>query len=389
MNKIIIAPDSFKGAVDAPRAAAAIARGLKRVWPDVPMITYPIADGGEGTARAMVYATAGTLITEPVAGPQGKPVLAHWAVLGDGETAVIELAQAAGLPQVPLSEHDPRRTTTRGVGELVLRAIARNPNLCRLIFALGGSATNDGGAGLLQAMGVRLLDDSGNELPAGGAALANLTMADFETAQRLPELEIIIACDVDNPLTGERGASAVFGPQKGASEEDVLLLDQALTHYADVLTQATGVDRRAVPGAGAAGGTAAGLLWLFPQAVLRSGIEIVLDAIHFDDILYDADLVLTGEGQLDTQTLGGKAIAGVAGRARKAGVPVGAIVGRVAPELDLLSLAKTLGVDAVIPLAPGPCTLAESIANTEAWLADAAERAARWMQLLQPRRGGT
>jgi glycerate kinase len=374
--KVLIAPDSFKGALSAPDAAAAMARGVRRVWPDAECILLPVADGGEGTLETLVAATAGRLFPRTVTGPLGEPVAAQWGFLGDGETAVVELAAAAGLTQVPPHRRDPKHTTTYGVGEL-LRAALAHSGVRRVIVGLGGSATNDGGAGLLSALGFRLLDAAGSPLPPGGAALSRLTAVErgllpFDPAA----VSLLIASDVDNPLTGPRGASAVFGPQKGAMPTDVALLDDALSHYAAIL----GIDP-ARPGSGAAGGTTAALLWLFPNAVLRPGIDLVLDTIRFDAHLADADLVLTGEGRLDAQTLGGKAVAGVARRARAAGVPVGALVGALAPDLDAATLAEQLGVDAALPLAPGPCTLEESMAHTALWLEAVTERAARWMTL--------
>lgn len=388
--KIVIAPDSFKGALDAPQVAGAIASGLWRVWPDADCVLLPVADGGEGTAEALRAATSGTAIPVNVAGPLGERITARWALLGDKRTAVIELAEAAGLTRIPPERRDPRRTTTLGVGELILSA-ATFPGVRRVIVGLGGSATNDGGAGILQALGVRLRDSDGSETAPGGLALADLATVDMASLRLDPaSVELLIACDVDNPLFGPRGASAVFGPQKGASPADITLLDAALTRYASVLGQATGrADVAAIPGAGAAGGAAAGLLYLFPQASLRPGIDLVLDAVGFDSHAANADLILTGEGRLDAQTLGGKAMAGVARRAKAAGngVPVGAIVGGVAGDLDGALLAAHLGVDAVMPLPPGPCALDVSMANTAAWLADAAERAARWMRLGNGLRG--
>ncbi len=376
--RILIAPDSFKGALSAPEAAAAMAAGLRRVWPDVETVELPVADGGEGTAAALAAATGGTLITETVSGPLGEPRAARWALLGDGTTAVIELAEAAGLPLVPRERRDPKVTTTRGVGELLLRA-AQHPTVRRILIGLGGSATNDGGAGLLRALGVRFLDAGGHDLPEGGAALADLASVDTSGLSLDPAAhEIIIACDVDNPLTGPRGASAVFGPQKGASPEDVVVLDAALERFAAVLERPVAN----IAGAGAAGGTAAGLLWLFPAATLRPGIEIVLDALHFEGRLRTADLVLTGEGKLDGQTLGGKAVAGVARRARAAGVPTAVLAGAVADDSGANAL-EAAGVSATLALPPGPCSLEEAMAHTRDWLTDAAERAARWMALGQ------
>lgn len=374
--KVVIAPDSFKGALSATDAAQAIARGVRRAWPGAECILLPVADGGEGTLYTLLAAAGGERITRRVTGPMGTPVDAAWGLLADGETAVVELAQAAGLTLVPTAERDPFRATTFGVGELIQDALA-HPGVRQLLIALGGSATNDGGAGILQALGWSLTDEGGSPLPHGGLALAQLHRA--IPAGSLPSprgVRIRIACDVDNPLVGPRGASAVFGPQKGASPDGVVALDRALTHFAAVL----GIDADR-PGTGAAGGTPAGLLCIFPNAEIRPGIDLVLDALEFDEHLVGADLVLTGEGRLDGQTMHGKAIAGIGHRAHARGVPVGALVGALAPDLDLAALAAATGVSAVLPLAPGPCTLEESIANTAPWLEAAAHRAAQWMSL--------
>jgi len=340
--RILICPDSFKGALAAPDAAQAIADGWRRVFPEAELVLLPVADGGEGTLDALLAATGGERRTERVTGPLGAPAEAAWGLLPDG-TAVVELAQAAGLSLVPQGQRDPKRTTTRGVGELLREATRQSK---RLIIGLGGSATNDGGAGILEVFGY----------------------------QPQPGYDVRIACDVDNPLTGPRGASAIFGPQKGATPEDVALLDTRLA----ALAQTLGLPER--PGDGAAGGAAYGLRWLFPGAQLVPGIDLVLEAMDFNQHLDGATLVLTGEGRLDSQTLGGKAIAGIARRAGRKGVPVAALVGSVAPDLSGEALLAA-GIAAVLPLAPGPCTLAESIENTALWLTAAAERAARWTPL--------
>lgn len=356
-------------------AAAAMAQGLRRVWPDAKIISLPVADGGEGTLDALLAATGGRIFSETVTGPLGDSVAARWGLLPDDATAIIELAEAAGLTLIPAARRDPKIAATYGVGELILRAAAR-PGVRRLLIGLGGSATNDGGAGILCALGVRFLDGDGKPLPPGGAALSRLATVDASALKIDPTAyEVSIACDVDNPLTGERGASAIFGPQKGATREDIVLLDSALAQYATLLA----LDSR--PGDGAAGGATYGLRCLFPHAVLRPGIDLVLDAIGFDAHLAGADLVLTGEGRLDAQTLGGKVIAGVARRAKAAGVPVGAIVGSLSPELSAADLAQNAGVAAVLPLVPGPVSLENALKNAAPYLTDAAERAARWMAI--------
>ena len=335
---VLVCPDSFKGALAAPDVASAIAEGWRRVFPMAPPLRLPLADGGEGTLDVLLSATGGKRFLETVTGPLGEPVEAAWGLLPDG-TAVVELAQAAGLTLVPQDKRDPKRTTTYGVGELLLQATRSSK---KLIITLGGSATNDGGAGILEAF-------------------------DY---QQQPGFEVRIACDVDNPLTGPRGASAVFGPQKGATPEDVIVLDARL----GALRERLALPEQ--PGDGAAGGAAYGLRWLFPSARLVPGIDLVLDATGFDTHCQEATLVLTGEGRLDSQTLGGKAVAGVARRAAAHGVPVIALVGSIRSDVTGEQL-RAAGITAAFPIAPGPCTLEESLHNTAPWLADTAERIAR------------
>lgn len=380
--KIVVAPDSFKGSLSAPDAARCIAEGFRRVFPDAEMVFLPVADGGEGTLDALVTATGGRTITQTVTGPLGTPVQARWGVCGDGTTAVVELAQAAGLTLVPLDRRDPKITTTRGVGELLLAAL-KLPGVRQVVVGLGGSATNDGGAGLLSALGVRFLDADGRELPPGGAALSRLACVDLSGINVDASRAVLIACDVDNPLTGLRGASAVFGPQKGATPDDVAALDAALTRYGDVLREHLPLQRKQrgypwpqISGAGAAGGTAAGLLWLFPNAVLRPGIDLVLDAVGFDGHFDGAELIITGEGRLDGQTFGGKVVAGVARRAQAKSVPVVALVGEIGSDVSGEALAQ-VGIDAALPIVPGPVALDDALTNAARYLTDASERAAR------------
>lgn len=391
--KIVLAPDSFKGSLPAPRVARALADGLARVWPGADCVFLPVADGGEGTAETLADSTGGRLFRADVAGalPTGTRVSARWARLGGAasETAVVEMAQAVGLASVAPKQRDVRRATTRGVGEMILAALCE-PSVTRLIVGLGGTATNDGGAGLLRALGVGLLDDAGREVPeaAGVPALASVAALDVSGLRLDPACvaDVLLACDVDNPLCGPRGASAVFGPQKGASPDDVVVLDNALARWGAVLGRTpspgrtTSVPVADAPGAGAAGGALAALLWLFPQARVQSGIDVVLDAARFEEHLSGADLVLTGEGRLDAQTLGGKAVVGVARRAWAAGVPCAALVGSLDPALNTSELAAR-GLVAILPIAPGPCTLPDALAFAESWIADGAERAARWLGL--------
>jgi glycerate kinase len=374
--KVLFAPDSFKGSLSAAEAAQAMASGWKRVFPDAQTLLLPVADGGEGTRAALIEATGGRNVSCTVTGPRGAAVEAAWGLLGDGRTAVVELADAAGLTLLTAEQRDPKVTTTYGVGELFRNAVSF-PGVNRVIVGLGGSATNDAGAGLLAALGMRFWDGEGQELALGGAALSHLARVDRTGLFVEPDaVEVLIACDVDNPLTGPRGASAIFGPQKGATPADVALLDAALERFATVMAfDAT------TPGSGAAGGTAAGLLTLFPKARLAPGIDLVLDALHFETHLSHASLVVTGEGRLDGQTLGGKVVAGVGRRARDRQVPALAIVGSLTGDVSRTALREQAGMTAVLPATPRPCTLDEAMHNAALWLADAAERAASLVSL--------
>ncbi|MGY1787074.1 glycerate kinase [Geodermatophilus sp. SYSU D00698] len=321
--RIVVAPDSFKGTLTAAEAADAVARGLARVHPDAEVLARPVADGGEGTVAAAVRAGYRP-VTTTVGGPDGRPVRATFAV--DGTTAVVELAAAAGLGL--LAEPAPTTATTRGVGELLLAALDAGAR--RVVLGLGGSATTDAGAGLLQALGVRLLDADGRDVPPGGAGLAHLARIDAGARDpRLHGLEVRVATDVDNPLTGPSGAAAVYGPQKAATPEQVAQLDAALSRFAAVVRRDLGIDLEGRPAMGAAGGTAAGVAAVLTCSV-GSGAELVADLVGLDDALAGADLAVTGEGSLDAQSLRGKAPAVVAARARRAGVPCAGLAGRVA-----------------------------------------------------------
>lgn len=384
MARIIFAPDSFKGSLTAPDAARAMANGWRHVFPDDDCVLLPVADGGEGTLDALLTATHGQSFEKAVTGPNGDSVRARWGLLENGQTAVVEMAQAAGLTLVPPGDHCPLHATTRGVGELLQSALSHK-SVRRIIIGLGGSATNDGGAGLLQALGVRLLDANGADLPPGGAALAHLSQVVTTGVFAFPpNVEVQIACDVQNPLYGPNGASAIFGPQKGASPGDIARLDAALAHFARVLAPDTNdpnsMNLADVPGAGAAGGTAFALLWQFPGAVLVPGIDLILDAARFDTMVAGARLVVTGEGKLDAQTLSGKAVLGVAQRAKKQNVPVIALVGAIAPDVTGEQLAQA-GIYAALPLCPGPMSLEKATTHAAAYLADTTERAARLFAL--------
>ena len=319
--KIVVAPDSFKGSLSAGQAAAYIEEGIRRVIPSCAIDKIPIADGGEGTVEAMVAATGGEIVKASVCGPLMEEVDSFFGILGDGQTAVIETASAAGLTLVPPAKRNPMLTTTYGMGQLILAALDRG---CRkFIIGLGGSATVDGGAGLLSALGVKFLDKDGRAVPPGGGGLGMLRKIDLSGLdQRVKECEFLVACDVDNPLCGERGAAAVFGPQKGATPEMVEVLDRNLKNYGDIIKETTGRDVADAAGAGAAGGLGAGLM-AFLNASLVPGVQMVLETVGFSDRVKDADLVITGEGSIDRQTLYGKAPMGVAGNAPPVGVPGG------------------------------------------------------------------
>jgi len=356
--RIIVAPDSFKGSVSALGVAEAMERGIRVVFPEAEVLKVPIADGGEGTVEALVVATGGRLLHTEVRGPLGEPVRAHWGVSGDGTTAFLEMASASGLPLVPRDQRDPRITSTYGTGELMKAALELG--LRRLVIGIGGSATNDGGTGMARALGARFLDVQGRDLPEGGAALARLARIDLTNLdQRLAEASLLVACDVDNPLCGSRGASAVYGPQKGASPEMVAELDAALGVFAGHAASATGRDVALLPGAGAAGGLGAGLLFFTP-ASLRPGVAIVLETTGFEALVRGAALVLTGEGRTDFQTAMGKAPVGVAAVAKRHGVPVVCLSGGLGEGAEDV-LAH--GIDALASVVPQPMSLEACMAQ--------------------------
>ena len=364
---MIVAPQSFKGSADAIAVASAIARGIRRAWPNAHVEEIPLADGGEGTVRALVSATNGGLRRSRVHDPLGREIDAEWGVLGDGVTAVVEMAAASGLPLLKPSERDPRVTSTRGTGELILAAAASGAH--RIVIGIGGSATNDGGAGMARAFGYRFLDRGGNELPEGGAALIRLGRIDGQTDPRLVRPSIEVASDVRNPLLGPEGASTVYGPQKGATPDIVRELDAALTRYADVVEGFVGRPIRDVPGAGAAGGLGAGLL-AFLDARVVSGAELVLRTVRFAERLVGADLVITGEGRVDRQSGYGKLTGEVAAAARRAGVPVVAVAG------GLGAGHETVGLDAIAVASDG-VPIAQAMREPLPLIEHAAERLLR------------
>ncbi|HYK84324.1 MAG TPA: glycerate kinase [Ktedonobacteraceae bacterium] len=374
--RIIISPQSLKGSLTAAQAGQAIANGVRAVYPQAEIDIVPVADGGEGTVQALVDATGGKLIQQTVTGPLNTPVQAFFGLLGDGHTAAIEMAASSGLPLVPPEQRDPRITTTYGVGELILAALDRGSR--HFIIGIGGSATNDGGAGMAQALGVVLLDSAGNPLPFGGAALANLAHISLETMDsRLAGCTIEVACDVNNPLCGPTGASAIYGPQKGATPEMVTLLDNALAHYADIVERNLGQTLREIPGAGAAGGLGFGLM-AFLHATLRPGAQIVLEAVKLEEHIRTADLVITAEGQLDSQTAYGKSVGAVAAMAKRYGLPVLALAGGLGQDYQSV---YALGVDAIAVLPSGPMPLSYAMEHASELMSDTTERALRLIRI--------
>jgi glycerate kinase len=384
--RILVAPDSFKGSLSAMEVARAMERGVLSVLPDATVIKIPVADGGEGTVETLVEATGGRIQHATVADPLGRPVTAIWGILGDGATAVIEMATASGLPLVSKQERNPLTATSYGTGQLLKAAL--DQGLRRIIIGLGGSATNDGGAGLAQALGARFQDGAGEALPLGAAALAHLTAIDLDGLDpRLAQSSILVACDVDNPLCGPRGASAVFGPQKGATPAMVQELDRALATFAGIAARTTGKDIARQPGAGAAGGLGAGLLF-FTDARLQPGVEIVLAALSFQERMQGVDLVITGEGCTDAQTVMGKAPMGVAKAAAPFKVPVVCLSGGLRPGHEAL---LEHGVTALMSIVPGPMPLAVCLAEAGRLVQEASARLIRLLlagQTLGPMAAG-
>jgi glycerate 2-kinase len=359
--KIVIAPDSYKESLSALEVATEIEAGFREIFPAARYLKLPMADGGEGTVAAMVAATGGRLVQVQVRGPLGAPVQACFGLTGDGRTAVVEMAAASGLALIAPGLRNPLLTTSYGTGELIRAAL--DAGASRLIIGIGGSATNDGGAGMLQALGVRLLDRSGCELPPGGGSLGELDRIEVSGLDpRLKACRVDAACDVDNPLTGPKGASAVFGPQKGATPEMVAQLDRNLSRYASVIFRDLGAQVDSLPGAGAAGGMGAAL-YACLGARLRPGIEIVIEAVGLEQELRDADLVITGEGRIDSQTLHGKTPIGVARLAKRYGIPVLGIAGCLAADAGVV---HEQGIDAVFSVLRRPGSVEEAYENAAA-----------------------
>jgi glycerate 2-kinase len=377
--KVIIAPDKFKGSLSAPDAAKAIWRGVQKAAPDAQVQFIPMADGGEGTVEALLDACDGHDREVVVSGPLGEPVAARYGLLGDWKTAVLEMASASGLVLVPADRRDVMRASTFGTGELIRAAIGDRES--RLIVAIGGSATNDGGAGMAQALGYRLLDADGLDLPPGGGSLDRLDRIVRPEIDPLLGVEVLVACDVENPLCGPTGASKVYGPQKGATPEQAEILDRNLAHFAAIIRRDLKVDVLDRPGSGAAGGLGAGLM-AFAGGKLVPGVTLIIEAVKLLERLEGADLCLTAEGAIDASSAFGKTAVGVARLARSVGVPTIALAGSIGPGAkDVLRE----GIDAYFSICPGPVPLDHAIEHAARLLEGAAEHAMR--AFLAGRRG--
>ncbi|WP_312283038.1 glycerate kinase [Pseudescherichia sp.] len=356
--KIVIAPDSYKESLSALDVATAIEQGFREIFPQAEYIKLPVADGGEGTVEAMVAATQGRIVEVTVTGPLGTQVEGFYGLSGDEQSAFIEMAAASGLELVLPEQRNPLITTSWGTGELIRHAL--DAGVKHIIIGIGGSATNDGGAGMVQALGAKLLDSEGNPLGQGGGALETLARIDIsELDRRLHDCRIEVACDVTNPLTGKEGATAIFGPQKGATPEMITRLDAALAHYAELIKRDLDLDVLDLAGGGAAGGMGAAL-FAFCGAELRQGIEIVTDALHLDRYVAEADLVITGEGRIDSQTVHGKVPVGVAKVAKCYNKPVIGIAGSLTADVGVV---HEHGIDAVFSVIYGICTLDDALKN--------------------------
>lgn len=359
--KIVIAPDSYKESLSAFEVASAIEAGFREIYPDAEYIKLPVADGGEGTVEAMVAATQGRVVEVAVTGPLGESVQGFYGISGDECCAFIEMAAASGLELLPPAARNPLKTTSWGTGELIRHAL--DLGVTRMIIGIGGSATNDGGAGMAQALGAQLLTADGQPIAPGGAGLSTLATIDISGLDpRLAQCRIDVACDVTNPLVGDEGASAVFGPQKGATPEMVVQLDRALAHYAGQIAQDLDLDVLTLEGGGAAGGMGAAL-YAFCGAHLRPGIDIVTDALHLDALVADADLVITGEGRIDSQTIHGKVPVGVARVAKRYQIPVIGIAGSLTADVGVV---HQHGLDAVFSVLHRICSLDEALAEAGA-----------------------
>jgi glycerate kinase len=370
--KILIAPDSFKNALSALRVGESLKKGLLKAMPDSEIKVVPMADGGEGTVESLIDATRGRWVKVRIHDPLMRETEAGFGITGGGDTAVIEMASASGIQLLATEERDPRVTTTFGTGELIRAALDHG---CQtILLGIGGSATNDCGAGMASALGVKFLDGEGRPVGPGGGALGKVQTIDMRSLDpRIPETSVVVACDVTNPLTGPKGASRVYGPQKGADEEMVRMLDRNLVYFAELIREQLGRDVAEVPGAGAAGGLGAGLI-AFLNGDLVEGVPAIAERIGLEDSVRWADLVITGEGGIDHQTQFGKTPFGVARIARKHGKPVIAVAGTVGEGADIL---HTMGFNAILPITDAPMTLEAAISMTSSLLQATGERLGR------------
>ncbi|MDO4638603.1 MAG: glycerate kinase [Leptotrichia hongkongensis] len=355
--KVVISPDSFKESMSAKEVCDCVERGILSIFPEWEIKKVPMADGGEGTLESLIDATNGKIYNEETLNPLGEKIISKYGILGDKNIAIIEMASTSGIELIPSEKRNPYITTTYGTGQLMLKALDHDVE--RIILGIGGSATTDGGAGMLQALGAKLTDENGREIGFGGFELGKLAKIDFSNLdERLRKVEILVACDVSNPLTGKNGAAHVFGPQKGATPQMVEVLDNNLSHYAKIVKRDLNMEINDVQGAGAAGGLGAGLLTL--GGILKKGIEIVIDAADLEEKLKDADLVITGEGGMDKQTIYGKTPFGVAELAKKYNIPVIGIAGNLGNGYEIL---YDNGFDAIFSIMPGVRTLETALAS--------------------------
>ncbi len=376
MNKVVLAPQGFKESLTGMEIAEAMSIGVKRVWPEAETVLIPVADGGDGTLQALVDSSGGEVRSAQVEDAIGRTIDAQWGALGNGTTAVIEVANAVGLARLGQDERDVRNASTFGVGQLFIEAL--DAGFTDFIVGVGGSATNDGGAGMIQAMGGKLTDSDGSEIARGGIALSDLSNIDVsELDPRMKDVNVVVACDVNNPLCGNRGASAIFGPQKGATYEDVQELDAALGNFAEVIAKDLHTEVAEIPGAGASGGLGAGLMGFF-DARLRLGADIVLDAVNLDVHLKDAELVIVGEGQFDRSTVFNKSPVAVAQRAKRNGTPVIGIAGSLGAGF---SEVHEHGIDAVFSLVNRPMSLKAAMDDTKRLVSIATEEACRALSI--------
>lgn len=375
--KVIIAPDSFKESLTAQQVCNAIKAGMKRVLPQAEYHLIPVADGGEGTVQSLVDATQGYIDNIDVMGPLSTPVKAFYGLLGDNSnTAVIEMAAASGLHHVPSHLRDPKETSSFGTGQLIKAALDKG--VTKIIIGLGGSATNDGGIGMLNALGITFTDSLGVSITHNGGGLQHIDTIDISGLDpRLADCEILVACDVDNPLCGELGATEIFGPQKGASRDDIDLLDNGLKHLASCIKQQFNIDVLNIPGAGAAGGMGAALL-AFTNAKLKPGIELILEAVKLSDYMLDTDLIITGEGRIDNQTIFGKTPVGVAKVAKQFNIPVIGIAGSLGEGHQAV---YKHGIDAVFSATPGAMSLQQAFDDAEVNVTNLAESIAKLVTL--------